>query len=264
MFTRSLSRGTVKHATFCNAYRRLSSAKETIEAIGTYDATQIGLMLKDDCIMVDPQDNIVGNASKKDCHLTSNSYLHRAFSVLLFDSENRLLMQQRARHKITFPLYWTNTCCSHPLFVEEHCEIRNKDSSLQIKIDGVKNAAVRRLHEELGIPTEELHNIEDFKFMTRILYKAECDDANWTEHELDYILIMRKNVTLHLNENEVEDIKYCTPKELEQMLNDTQLRISPWFKILYQSGYVSQWWKDLDNIVKKQYTVDTQIHNFYT
>ena len=41
--------------------------------------------------------------------------LHRAFSVFLFDSENRLLLQQRASEKITFPNMWTNTCCSHPL-----------------------------------------------------------------------------------------------------------------------------------------------------
>ena len=41
--------------------------------------------------------------------------LHRAFSVFLFDSQNRLLLQQRASEKITFPDMWTNTCCSHPL-----------------------------------------------------------------------------------------------------------------------------------------------------
>ena len=47
--------------------------------------------------------------------------LHRAFSVFLFDSQNRLLLQQRASEKITFPDMWTNTCCSHPL---------NKESEL--------------------------------------------------------------------------------------------------------------------------------------
>lgn len=41
--------------------------------------------------------------------------LHRAFSVFLFDSDNKLLLQQRAASKITFPKVWTNTCCSHPL-----------------------------------------------------------------------------------------------------------------------------------------------------
>ena len=45
--------------------------------------------------------------------------LHRAFSVFLFDNQNRLLLQQRADEKITFPGYWTNTCCSHPLMVQD-------------------------------------------------------------------------------------------------------------------------------------------------
>jgi len=33
--------------------------------------------------------------------------LHRAFSVFLFDSQNRLLLQQRASEKITFPGSYT-------------------------------------------------------------------------------------------------------------------------------------------------------------
>ena len=45
--------------------------------------------------------------------------LHRAFSVFLFNSNNELLLQQRAAEKITFPLYWTNTVCSHPLQFED-------------------------------------------------------------------------------------------------------------------------------------------------
>ena len=40
---------------------------------------------------------------------------HRAFSVFLFDEKGRMLLQQRAKSKITFPSVWTNTCCSHPL-----------------------------------------------------------------------------------------------------------------------------------------------------
>lgn len=43
--------------------------------------------------------------------------LHRAFSVFLFNSKGELLLQQRSDEKITFPGYWTNTCCSHPLYV---------------------------------------------------------------------------------------------------------------------------------------------------
>lgn len=45
--------------------------------------------------------------------------LHRAFSVFLFNSEGKLLLQQRSKDKITFALDWTNTCCSHPLYTSE-------------------------------------------------------------------------------------------------------------------------------------------------
>lgn len=104
-----------------------------------YDEEQARLMAEM-CILVDENDNRIGADSKKTCmydfffippsrhgyaksslclgHLMENinkGLLHRAFSVFLFDSENRLLLQQRASEKITFPNMWTNTCCSHPL-----------------------------------------------------------------------------------------------------------------------------------------------------
>jgi isopentenyl-diphosphate delta-isomerase type 1 len=81
--------------------------------------TQEELMAKDACILVDEADRITGHASKYDAHRFVPSQpkglLHRAFSVFLFDSQDRLLLQQRAASKITFPRVWTNTCCSHPL-----------------------------------------------------------------------------------------------------------------------------------------------------
>lgn len=48
-----------------------------------------------------------GHASKLDAHRFNAAQpagrLHRAFSVFLFDGEGRLLLQQRATCKITFP-----------------------------------------------------------------------------------------------------------------------------------------------------------------
>ena len=58
-------------------------------------------------------------------HLGSNikaGLLHRAFSVFLFNTQGQLLLQQRAAAKITFPLCWTNTCCSHPLHIQNELE----------------------------------------------------------------------------------------------------------------------------------------------
>jgi isopentenyl-diphosphate delta-isomerase len=55
--------------------------------------------------------------------------LHRAFSVFLFNSKGELLLQQRASEKITFPDYWTNTCCSHPLYTPDELPEENNIGS---------------------------------------------------------------------------------------------------------------------------------------
>lgn len=64
-------------------------------------------MLQDNCILVDERDVITGSANKYDSHrfiaAQPQGLLHRAFSVFLFDSQGRLLLQQRAKDKITFP-----------------------------------------------------------------------------------------------------------------------------------------------------------------
>lgn len=103
--------------------------------------------------------------------------LHRAFSVFLFDKNNKLLLQQRATEKITFPDMWTNTCCSHPLGIPGE-----GGDNLPDAVSGVKNAARRKLEHELGIKPEQVP-FEDFHFLTRIHYKAPCGDGKWGEHE---------------------------------------------------------------------------------
>jgi len=53
--------------------------------------------------------------------------LHRAFSVFLFrPSDGKLLLQKRADEKITFPSMWTNTCCSHPLYIKSELVEENQ------------------------------------------------------------------------------------------------------------------------------------------
>ncbi|RLM98691.1 hypothetical protein C2845_PM06G21630 [Panicum miliaceum] len=114
-----------------------------VEADAGMDAVQRRLMFEDECILVDEQDNVVGHESKYNCHLMekieTGHALHRAFSVFLFNSKYELLLQQqRSATKVTFPLVWTNTCCSHPLYreselIEENCVgVRNAAQSQAI------------------------------------------------------------------------------------------------------------------------------------
>jgi isopentenyl-diphosphate delta-isomerase len=164
--------------------------------------------------------------------------LHRAFSVFLFDSQNRLLLQQRATEKITFPDMWTNTCCSHPLGTPSET-----GSSLPASIAGVKRAAVRKLDHELGIPSSQVP-IEKFDFLTRIHYLAPSD-GKWGEHEIDYILFIKADVELKINENEVQEYRYVTAEELRAMFEDQALKFTPWFKLICTS-MLFEWWQHLD------------------
>ena len=112
-------------------------------------------------------------------HLMSNinqGCLHRAFSVFIF-TDGKLLLQQRADEKITFPGYFTNTCCSHPLMTPQEMIIENQ-KGVHVNI-GVKLAAVRKLEHELGIRNVQW---QDLHFLTRIHYMAPSDSI-WGEHE---------------------------------------------------------------------------------
>ncbi|KAH0547640.1 isopentenyl-diphosphate delta-isomerase idi1 [Glutinoglossum americanum] len=210
-----------------------------------YDEEQIRLM-DEVCIVLDENDNPIGSASKKTCHLMKNidrGLLHRAFSVFLFDSKKRLLLQQRADEKITFPGMWTNTCCSHPLGIpgETGAEI---DAAVQ----GVRRAAQRKLNHELGIKPVQVP-LEKFEFLTRMHYKAPSD-GKWGEHEIDYILFIKAEVDLDVNPNEVQDTRYVTAEDLKRMFKDDKLTFTPWFKLICES-MLFEWWEHLDEGLDK-------------
>ncbi|KAK3650144.1 isopentenyl-diphosphate delta-isomerase idi1 [Elasticomyces elasticus] len=210
-----------------------------------YDEEQIRLM-DEVCIVLDDHDNPIGSASKKVCHLMENidkGLLHRAFSVFLFDSQNRLLLQQRATEKITFPDMWTNTCCSHPLGIPGET-----GATLDAAVAGVKRAAQRKLDHELGIKAHQVP-LDKFNFLTRIHYKAPSD-GKWGEHEIDYILFIKADVDLDSNPNEVQATKWVAEGDLKTMLKDDTLLFTPWFKLICQS-MIFEWWEHLDGGLEK-------------
>lgn len=201
-------------------------------ASSTLDETQ-ATMMAEAVLQVDENDHIVGPISKADSHFGSGA-LHRAFSVLLFDKNNRLLLQQRAHDKITFPSVWANSCCSHPLASAEEM---NEENAM-----GVKIAAVRKLEQELGIDPSSVP-IEDFHFITKMKYSARMD-AEWIEREIDHILMIQADVEVHPNPNEVASIRWVDEHELEEMLvaQDSDEIIAPWFRCIAARVMTEDWW----------------------
>eukprot|EP01132_Coremiostelium_polycephalum_P000835 gene835-1042_t len=214
------------------------------EFFNGHDTTQIELM-KEECIVVNDDDRPIRPGSKKECHLMENinqGLLHRAFSIFLFNSEGKLLLQQRALEKITFPGYWTNTVCSHPLWLPN--ELKEENAY------GVRVAAQRKLNHELGVPHKEVP-IEDFQFMTKIHYKSESkEDPRWGEHEIDHILVIQKDVTVNPEPNEVMDYKYVSKEELKELFDTAEsknIKITPWFKLI-ALNHLEPWWNSLNNL----------------
>lgn len=165
-------------------------------------------------ILVDKDDNEKGTAGKLEAH--EKGWLHRAFSVFIFDSSGNMLLQQRAMDKYHSPGLWTNACCSHP---------HPGEDTLQ--------AAKRRLKEELGFETG-IEKIFDF------VYKAEFENG-LIEYEFDHVFAGEYEGTINPAAGEVMDQRYGTVGEIKKSLQNNPGNYTEWFKLAFPR--VETWWK---------------------
>ncbi|GLV39577.1 Isopentenyl-diphosphate delta isomerase [Carabus blaptoides fortunei] len=208
--------------------------------MGTYDRTQLAAM-EEKCILVDENDKILGNASKKDCHTVQpNGHipLHRAFSVFLFNNRGDFLLQKRSSAKITYPDVYSNACCSHPL--DEIPGEKEEFNAL-----GVKRAAQRRLNYELGIPVTQLP-LDAFRYITRIQY-YDAGNGVWGEYEVAYILFLQADVDLTPNSNEVSEISFMPRTHLNTFASELKAPLTPWFDLILKHR-LRYWWENLENL----------------
>jgi len=161
----------------------------------------------EEVILVNDADEEMGTMEKMEVH--QKALLHRAFSVFLFNSNNEMLLQQRAMTKYHSGGLWTNACCSHPRPGET-----------------VESAASRRTLEELGIrPVLR----KAFSFT----YRAEFDNG-LTEHEFDHVFVGRFEGALFPDPEEVRDTCYMGMKDIREDLLSHPSKYTEWFKIAFQ------------------------------
>ncbi|KAL9184786.1 hypothetical protein ACHAXT_012756 [Thalassiosira profunda] len=247
--------------------------------------SQLQYMEADSVLVLNPQDEIVGAASKKESHVFDpkqpRGILHRAFSVFLFDaSTGEMLLQQRASTKITFPNVWTNACCSHPLHGMQPSEVDAPAAVADGTVMGVKRAAVRKLEQELGIPVGQI-DLGEFKFLTRLHYWAadtvtHGKQSPWGEHEIDYVLFAtvpdKSVLTIKPHPDEVDAVKWVTQQQLLEMFDDKNLLFSPWFRLITNKWMIGSndkkgsgggWWDDLEKTMTTDAHCDYEtIHTF--
>lgn len=180
--------------------------------------------ISDQLILVNERDEPVGTCEKMEAH--QKGLLHRAFSIFIFDSKGRMLLQQRALKKYHSGGCWTNACCSHPFPAEDNGD-----------------AAIRRLHEEMGFSTP-LTKVFDF------CYRADVDNG-LTEHEFDHVFIGVYEGPVQLNPDEAMDYCYKSMQEIRESMELHAERYTPWFRIAFPR--VEEWYHQwfFNNLTEK-------------
>jgi isopentenyl-diphosphate Delta-isomerase len=158
-------------------------------------------------ILVDTNDTPVGQMEKLKAHLKGE--LHRALSILIFNSDGEILLQQRAFSKYHTPGLWSNTCCSHP---------RPGEDSLE--------AATRRLQEEMGFTTPL---IKSFDF----IYKAHFDNG-LIEHEFDHVFFGTFDGEPVINPEEANDFEWVKLNNLMEDMRSSPENYTVWFRIIME------------------------------
>ena len=161
--------------------------------------------MSEQVVLVNEKNEETGLADKDTVH-TNNTPLHRGFSVFLFNTKRKLLIQQRSHLKKTFPLLWSNSCCGHPGTGET-----------------VENAARRRLLTELGIKNSDIKVVlPDFK------YTAE--QSGIMENEICPVMVAFSDDIIKINYDEVEKTRWVTWNEFMQMVKNDNKTLSSWSK----------------------------------
>ncbi len=158
-------------------------------------------------ILVNENDEAIGTMEKMQAHREGK--LHRAFSVFIVNSEDKMLLQKRAAKKYHSPNLWTNACCSHPAPDEN-----------------IFDAAKRRVKEELGMDVNVFENLFSFRYKTLL-------ENDLTEHELDYVLWAKSDAIVKLNEDEVSDFIFLSKEEIKNKLAEKPEQFTVWFKLIF-------------------------------
>lgn len=160
--------------------------------------------------LVNEKDEIIGFEEKMEVHY--KGLLHRAFSVILYNDQGEMLLQQRSYDKYHSPGLWTNSCCSHQLEADE----------------SILEAAKRRTIEELGVL------VNDLKCVGVLQYR--CDFENeLIENEIDSLFIGHYNGDIPFNREEINAVKWMAKKDILAWIEKEPEVFTYWFKLLIQN-----------------------------
>ncbi len=161
--------------------------------------------MENNVILVDENDKEIGTMPKLEAH--KKGLLHRAFSIVIWNEKEEMLIQKRAYGKYHSAGLWSNTCCSHPLPGEI-----------------TEDAADRRLKEECNFNTP-------LEYRFNFIYKTELENQ-LTENELDHVFVGKYNHTPVPNTEEISELRWICMDDLIFEMNQYPDQFTYWFKKL--------------------------------
>jgi isopentenyl-diphosphate delta-isomerase len=169
-------------------------------------------------IAVDADDTDEGLVNRLEAH-TGDGVRHRAFTVLVFDAEDRVLLAQRAARKRLWDTHWDGTVASHP----------DRDQS--------QEAATReRLADELGLDPEDY---DDLRVTDKFEYKRYYLNEG-VEWEVCSVLkcTLSDPGAVERDPDEVEGLLWVDYEDIhENPRYYRQLRLCPWFEIAMRRDF---------------------------
>jgi isopentenyl-diphosphate delta-isomerase len=167
-------------------------------------------------VLVNRSDQILGTKAKLACH-RSPGVLHRAFAAFVLNDKGEVLLSKRSRNKPLWPLYWENTCSSHPYLGETYTQ-----------------AGERRLSEELGFTTS-------LKYLFKFYYQADYN-SRLSEHEVCAVLVGRYSGKIRINPKEILNTKWLQFSKLKREIKYNGFSLAPWLTIaVNEIEILSQW-----------------------
>lgn len=159
-------------------------------------------MTQEHVVLVDNENRVIGTAGKATVH-GKTTPLHRGFSLFAFNRQGQLLLQQRARHKLTWPGAWSNSCCGHPALGE---------SAVQ--------TAIRRARYELDLTLTDAVEIAPYR------YRFTRDGIE--ENEICPIVVASADGEPAPNPAEVAATRWVNWRDFCQEIRSTPGRYSAW------------------------------------
>ncbi len=155
--------------------------------------------------VVDEKDQFVRKATRME--VREKALLHRAARVIIINNEGKYLIQKRSATKDIHPSMWD-------IGVAE--TVKNGDS--------YESTAMRGLLEELGIV-----GISNIQMMHSVIFKLKYFSQN--HHILCKVYKLTYSGQLHLQEEEIDEIKFLTKEEVANLIEKTDF--NPVGKIVF-------------------------------